>query len=87
MKINKDFDKNPTKMIKLISTMAMILLLSFSTKPPQDKTITLKVTVTQANIILQGLSKLPLETSQETYMSVLTQAQQQLHDTIPPKKK
>jgi len=68
-------------MIKALSFLAMTLLLSFTPIPNQDKQITLKLTVSQTNTVLRGLSKLPLEESQETYMSIMVQAQQQMDTT------
>jgi len=78
--------KKTTIMIKFLSFLLMTLILSFTPSPNQDNKITLKLTVAQTNTVLRGLSKLPLEESQETYMTVMVQAQQQMADTTKPKK-
>ena len=72
-------------MIRTLAFLAMTLILSFTPSPNQDKTLNIRLTVAQANTVLKGLSKLPLEESQETYMSIMVQAQAQM-DTTKPKK-
>jgi hypothetical protein len=44
--------------------------------------ISLELSITQINIILAGLAKLPLETSLETFTSVKQQADLQIQNSI-----
>lgn len=49
-----------------------------------ENTIKIEVTLNQLNIILAGLSKLPLETSLETFSVVRQQADQQVNQGSRP---
>lgn len=92
--LNNQFKKhNP--MIKLTSLLATIFILCLTTpdKPKeiltseqQEKTVVIKLTVAQINIVLKGVSGLPISEAQDTYMTILIQAQQQLQQDSVKKK-
>ena len=48
-----------------------------------DKNVNLELTIDQLNIIMAGLSKLPLEISLATFTEVQKQADTQLRTTAP----
>jgi hypothetical protein len=70
---------------KILVTLAFGLLLAFIPNNQQDKEVVIKLPVSKVSIVLKGLGKLPLEEAQETYLTILTQAQLQLQDTVKKK--
>lgn len=73
-------------MIKKIAlTILAGIILSFSTDNREEKEATVRMTISEWSVVLEGVAKLPLERSQGVYMKIITQVQSQL-DTIPKKK-
>ncbi len=77
-------------MIKLISVLAMTLLLSFTPTPSQqEKTYKISLTLLQYNQLINGLSssELPAKTANQLIQEITTQVQAEMaKDTIPKKK-
>lgn len=71
-------------MKKIILGLSVLIILSVaqSYAPKQDKRFTLSLTGQEVETVLKALGKLPLEESQNVYMTVYQQAQAQL---VPPK--
>lgn len=64
-----------------------MFLLSFQPPPQQPKTITITVTLSDADLIIKGLGKLSYEESAGLIQNVIAQAQKQLADTTINKPK
>ncbi len=67
-------------MRKGIFILLAVLFFSFKTNE-EAKTVTLKITLEQANTILKALSKLPYEESAVVINEIQKQAQKQLIDS------
>jgi hypothetical protein len=72
-------------MTKLLATLATILVLSFTTDTPPPKIITLKLTVEQVEVVLQGLGELKMNVSYPVSQTIIQQAQKQINDTTQKK--
>lgn len=79
----------------LVSVITLHILLSFTNPTKQERRFNLSLTEQEINVVLQGLSELPLKTSQPVYGTIMQQAQAQLQpqqkplpkaDTTKPKK-
>jgi hypothetical protein len=68
-----------------LGIIAFGILLSQTIPPQQEKEPAVKLTVNEWAVVLSGVAKLPLETSQNIYMKIITQVNQQL-DTVKTKK-
>ena len=73
-------------MKKIAAILAMALLISFTSNPNEEKTITVTLTLPQWEVVLQGLNELPMKTAAPISQSIIQQAQRQLTDTLPKKK-
>lgn len=73
-------------MKKIAAILAMALLISFTSNPNEEKTITVTLTLPQWDVVLQGLNELPMKTAAPISQSIITQAQKQITDTLPKKK-
>ena len=67
-------------MKKSLILIAAIGLLSFTTQ--EEKTVTLKLTVEEVNLIYAGLGELPAKASEQLRYKIAMEAQKQLN---PPK--
>lgn len=71
----------------VILFMAACCLLGFKTGDQQPKTITITITLNEADLIIKGLGKLSYEESAGLIQNIVGQAQKQLAtDTTKPKK-
>lgn len=66
-------------------TLALIIIILFSFKTNEVTTVSIKITVPQAEIILKALSKLPYEESAQLIADITNQAQRQLSDSTKKK--
>lgn len=73
-------------MKKIVAILAMALLISFTPNPNEEKEITIKLTLPQWEVVLQGLGELPMKIAAPISQSIISQAQRQITDTLPKKK-
>lgn len=76
-------------MRQVLLTILIIILTKttcLSQVQQKQKFIPVSLTVDQWNVILTGLGKLPLDQSQETYMSIVSQVNREIaKENTPPK--
>lgn len=72
-------------LIYSLGIIAFGVLLSQTIPPQQEKEAAVRLTVNEWAVVLSGVAKLPLEQSQNIYMKIITQVNQQL-DTVKTKK-
>ena len=77
----------------LISVAITTAFIAFTSKPKEDKLTlktqekeaTVRMTVTEWSVVLNGVSQLPLKDAQGIYMKIVTQVNQQLTDSVKKK--
>lgn len=70
----------------ILTAIGIMIALSFQPPPQQPKTITITVTLSDADLIIKGLNELPYKESAGLIQNVISQAQKQLADTTKSKK-
>lgn len=77
-----------TLVLPLMFGIVAVVAAFTSSLPKQERKITITLSEQEWNTVLQGLGKLPLENSQQVYMSIMQQAQSQLQPAqqLPQKK-
>lgn len=76
-----------TLALMLIAIAAFGLVLSQTIPEKQEKEPVVKLPISKWVVVLKGVSELPLKESQDIYMTIVAQINQQMQDTLTPKKK
>lgn len=74
-------------MIKLLSFLAVTAILSFTPQTGQDKEYTCHLTLNEYNILISDQNDVSVNARKAVIQKVVGQINQQLTDTLPPKKK